>query len=160
MPCFLTHTVQILATRVQETWNEHCSVQPLFCTAHIRSIRQGNAFTRVCHSAHGGLYLLPHRTDPPEGRAPLKADPLIRQSTTPQRYGQPAGGTHPTVMHTCSLIFYKTWRHDTLVSGPAPVSCVYMSARVWYWRSFNYTMYWKIQFYRWLCRYEKHYSSF
>ena len=48
---------------------------------------QGNVFTPVCHSVHGVCVDLP---------TPLNADPL--DADPPPRYGQQAGGTHPTRM--------------------------------------------------------------
>ena len=61
-------------------------------------LRQGNVFTPVCHSVHrGGGVCLPQvpgggRADPP-GRHPPAQCML--------GYGQQAGGTDPTGMHSC-----------------------------------------------------------
>ena len=72
---------------------------------------QGNVFTHVCHSVHRGV--LPH-TPPgrhfPWAETPGQALPLGRHSWegTPDspaecivRYGQQAGGAHPTAMQSC-----------------------------------------------------------
>ena len=51
------------------------------CTAHKRSLGQGNDFTPVCHSVHGGVYPSmqwgrhPHWADTPPGRHPLDSTP-------------------------------------------------------------------------------------
>ena len=73
-------------------------------------MEQGNVFTGVCHSVHDGLPShnamgqadLPpparRQTDPPpKARSQI---PLRRQ-TSEKADGQLAGGTHPTVTHTC-----------------------------------------------------------
>ena len=62
-------------------------------------LRQGNVFTPVCHSVHrGGLSHPPRQTPPsptPLGRNP----PPLEQCML--GYGQQAGGTYPTGMHSC-----------------------------------------------------------
>ena len=55
----------------------------LIFTARKRSLGQGNVFTSGCHSVHGG-----GGGDPAPG-------------TT--RYGERAGGMHPTGMHPCII---------------------------------------------------------
>ena len=82
-------------------------------------LRQGNVFTHVCHSVHGGCLPHPLRADIPQADTPPVQTP---QQTPPPRqtpsgrhpppwrtplaqcmlgYGQQAGGTHPTGMHSC-----------------------------------------------------------
>ena len=57
----------------------------------------GNAFTCVCHSVYkGGRYGTQGRCGI-EGCLPGGVCP----PPPPPRYGKPAGGTHPTRMHTC-----------------------------------------------------------
>ena len=79
-------------------------------TACIRSLGQGNIFAPVCHSVHrGGLpqCMLGYRQLPgTRGRYPPGADTSLEQTPSPTavhagRYGQQAGGTHSTGMHTC-----------------------------------------------------------
>ena len=89
---------------------------------------EGYVFTPVCHSVHrGGVCLsacwdTPPRADTPQEQTPQSRHPW--EQTSPQeqtppgrrhpgantppshvvhagRYGQQAGGTHPTGMHTC-----------------------------------------------------------
>ena len=82
--------------------------QQLIITARKRSLGQGNVFTLVCHSVHGGGL--------PPGGLHLRGVCLqgvciwgvciqgVGQ-TPPSHtmgYGQRAGGTHPTGMHSCS----------------------------------------------------------
>ena len=48
---------------------------------------------------------LPNTADPPGfGRPPLDADPPWGSADPPPQYGQQAGSTHPTEMHTCCLL--------------------------------------------------------
>ena len=85
-------------------------------TARKRSLGQDNVFTPVCHSAHmptcNGANT--HPTDTPgqtlPGQTPLWQKPPSQADTSRQtspypsdttEYGQQAGGTHPTGMHTC-----------------------------------------------------------
>ena len=86
-------------------------------TAGKQSLGQGNVFTPVCHSVHGGLGFAYHRSHDEgvciqEGfvsrwSASVKrggggwADP----PSDTMRYGKSAGGMHPTGMHFC-FIFY------------------------------------------------------
>ena len=87
---------------------------------------QGNVFTGICDSVHGGCvpqcmlgYHLPPHTPPQEQTPPWEqtppapgADPPSRPPSAKHagRYGQRAGGTHPTGMQSClklgSLNFY------------------------------------------------------
>ena len=87
-------------------------------TARKPSLGQGNAFTPVCHSVWGvyptslDVDPLPLDADPPgvdphpqiQIPSPLDADPWDADppdADPPPRYGQQAGGTHPTGMHNC-----------------------------------------------------------
>ena len=66
-----------------------------FFTARKRSLGQGNVFTPVCHSVHGGRAGL-H----PGGRVSAFWGVGVGVGHTPlMGYGQRAGGTHPTGMH-------------------------------------------------------------
>ena len=92
---------------------------------------QGYVFTGVCHSVNGGGVCLstcwdttpqeqaPHRSRHPPGTDPLEQAhpfPLPPGADTPReqappsgaeqagRYGQHAGGTHPTGMQSCLFI--------------------------------------------------------
>ena len=62
---------------------------------------QGNAFTGVCDSVHGGGSASVHAGIPPRTRPPPpdQADPPPGKQTA--AYGQRAAGTHPTGMHSC-----------------------------------------------------------
>ena len=77
---------------------------------------QGYVFTRVCDSVHGGVSASVHAGMHPPGGHPLGRHPPQEDTRkTPQedtrnpplgavhagRYGQQAGGIHPTGMHTC-----------------------------------------------------------
>ena len=107
--------------------HRHCVFVILECiiTARKLSLGQGNVFTPVCDSFHGGclthcmlIYtpLSRHspRQTPPMADTPWEDTPPPRQ--TPPRadgpswadapqdtteYGQQTGGTYPTGMHTC-----------------------------------------------------------
>ena len=77
-----------------------------------RSCGQGNIFTPVCHSVHGGGVCLSAcwDTTPPPSRPPEQSPPPSRppsEQTPPGKqtpvYGQRAAGTHPTGMHSCSI---------------------------------------------------------
>ena len=105
------------------------NIKIYFFTAHKRSLGQGNIFAPVCHSVHGGLpqcmlgYLLgadtplvadiPLVPDTPWSRHPpgSRHPPTPEADTPPPcsghagRYGQQAGGTHLTGMHSCYLYF-------------------------------------------------------
>ena len=89
-------------------------------TARKRSLGQGNVFTPVCHSVHGGrgvVCLIACWHTPPSRQNPPWADTPPRQ-TSP--YGQQAGGTHPIGMHT-----YLLWNISPFLSlfGRLPPSC-------------------------------------
>ena len=88
---------ELLTTAIQRT--------RVVITARKRSLGQGNIFTRVCHSVHrgehaGSMHGCWGACVVAEGCAWLWGD---ASDTT--RYGQWAGGTHPTGMHSCS--FYR-----------------------------------------------------
>ena len=94
-----------------------------------QSCSQGNIFTPVCHSVHGGClpqcmlgYHIPPRADTPGSRHPRKQTaprsrhpagsrhPYRKQTPPPEQtpaYGQWAAGTHPTGMHSCYKIIFK-----------------------------------------------------
>ena len=70
-----------------------------------RSFGQGNIFTPVCHSVHGGV---PGQAPPPGRQAPLQADtpppgrhppsrqaPPLQAGTPPSRQAHPPPGRHP-----------------------------------------------------------------
>ena len=94
----------------------------MLITARKRSLGQGNIFTPVCHSVHkgGGSASVhdgmpPPRDQAPPGPAPpgpgAPRDQAPRGPGTPGtehagRYGQRAGGTHPTGMQSCFVFFY------------------------------------------------------
>ena len=86
----------------------------LFITARKRSLGQGNIFTPVCHSVHGGGSASVHDGIPPfpPDQASPDQSPPPKPGTPPRtrhppgaehagRYGQCAGGTHPTGMQSC-----------------------------------------------------------
>ena len=80
---------------------------------------QGNVFTGICDSVnrggsasvHAGMPPPPPGADPPEQtHPPPGADTPSREEQTPPdtehagRYGQRAGGTHPTGMQSCTYV--------------------------------------------------------
>ena len=96
---------------MDSTWREQFLVplslyNPVF-TARKRSLGQGNKFTGVCLSTGGGVIPACTEADPPGTRhSPPGPDPpgpppkfFIFYFFLP--YGQHAGGTHPTGMHSC-----------------------------------------------------------
>ena len=89
-----------------------CIICPLtLITARKRSLGQGNIFTPVCHSVHGGgEYLVgtpPGQVHPPGQvlHPPGQVHPPGRY-TPPPRYGQRVGGMHPTGMQSCYMYSY------------------------------------------------------
>ena len=68
-------------------------------------LREGNVFTPVCHSVYmGGLpshNAMGLAYPPPPNRTPRNQTPPRQDTDNTTRYGQQAGGTHPTGMHTC-----------------------------------------------------------
>ena len=67
---------------------------------------QGYIFTGVCDSVHGGGEYLGRYT--PRDQVPPRPGTPPGPDTPPRavhagRYGQQAGGTHPTGMHSCCL---------------------------------------------------------
>ena len=97
-------------------------------TARKRSLGQGNIFAPVCHSVHRGVSGQVHppgqvhprqvhplgkytpRAGTPPGQVPTRQVHLSHQCML--GYGQQAGGTHPTVMHSCSLSFLSAKLHN------------------------------------------------
>ena len=78
-------------------------------TAHKRSLGQGNIFTSVCHSfcpQGRGVSAPRARGLHPGGlhHGRLGRLPSLLETTG---YGQRAGGTHPTGMHSCFKMFYS-----------------------------------------------------
>ena len=77
---------------------------------------QGYVFTLVCDSVHGGwgclsqcMLMIPPWEQTPPGADTAPGADTPREQTTPRavyvgRYGQQAGCTHPTGMHTCSTL--------------------------------------------------------
>ena len=80
---------------------------PIF-TARKRSLGQGNVFTPVCHSVRGGWLPSMHHWSHDRGSASGGVEQIPPQTTG---YGQRAGGTPPTGMHSCgnyfSVLFWK-----------------------------------------------------
>ena len=84
-------------------------------------LQKGNVFTSMCQEfcPQGGAVQLPgqtlHRQTPPLGRYPPKQTPPRQTSPwadTPLRQtATAAGGTHPTGMHSC-LIMWTNLRHQ------------------------------------------------
>ena len=87
-------------------------------------LREGYVFTGVCDSVNGGVSASVHAGIPPPPEAdPPKADPPGAdppEQTPPGadppgaehagRYGQRAGGMHPTGMQSCWGVFLGRWR--------------------------------------------------
>ena len=102
-------------------------------TARKRSLGQGNIFAPVCHSVHrgGGTWAGTPRAGTPPGRytpsvrvptrtgkpGKMRRQKILEKSgnfVSPKKwepcrcmlgYGEQAGGTHPTGMHSCFLSF-------------------------------------------------------
>ena len=115
-----------ISTRFHD-YSSKCQAEQYCCLIRLlppsTKLRQGNIFTPVCQSfcsqgvsasGLGGVCQTPPRQTPPHpgqippGQTPPWADtPLGRHP--PARcmlgYGQQAGGTHPTGMHTCLKIY-------------------------------------------------------
>ena len=90
---------------------------------------QGNVFTGVCDSVHGGgvsasvhagMPPPPPQSRHPQSRHPLGQTPPWEQTPPEQTpppgkqtpaYGQRAAGTHPTGMHSCLWIIKRTKTH-------------------------------------------------
>ena len=65
---------------------------------------QGNVFTPVCHSIYRGEGSAqpPLDAEPPDAEPPPPMYTPLPPGCKPlHRYGQQAGGMHPTGMHTC-----------------------------------------------------------
>ena len=101
------------------------------CYRPQTKLGQGNVFTAVCDSVHGGSTwagtpqagtppagtpprqvqypgkYTPRQVHPPAGTPPRQVHP--RQSML--GYGQQVGGTHPTGMHSCFLIVSRFSPH-------------------------------------------------
>ena len=97
-----------------------------------RSLGQGNIFTPVCHSVHrGGICLSACWDTTPRNHAPPGAmqhplQTMHHQHPTPGaehagRYGQCAGGTHPTGMQSCFIVNQSIDINDKLKSYAALV---------------------------------------
>ena len=80
---------------------------------------KGYVFTPVCHSVHReGRGCLPHcmlgYTPPDQRQTPPLDQTPPQVADTPAvhagRYGQQAGGTHPTGMHSC-VFYLKSYFH-------------------------------------------------
>ena len=91
-----------------------CTQDTSIFTARKRSLGQGNIFAPVCHSVHRvggylgryppGRYTHLGRYTPQAGTSPLARYTPSGQVHPQQRmlgYGQQAGDTHPTGMHSC-----------------------------------------------------------
>ena len=85
--------------------NSHNEVYMVFVALlpPATKLGQGYVFTRVCDSVQGGClpqcmlgYTPPEQTPPPGSRHPEQTPPL--GPVHDGRYGQQAGGTHPTGM--------------------------------------------------------------
>ena len=95
-------------TKVTQT--ENCNF-PVFLPPATK-LEQGNVFTGVCDSVHGGGCLHqapPPKQTPPGEQTPPRDQTHLLQSRHPPGPDTPpppgtataAGGTHPTVMHSC-----------------------------------------------------------
>ena len=79
-------------------------------TDRKRSLGQGNIFAPVCHSVHReGSASVHAGIPPPWSRHPPGADHA-------GRYGQRAGGTHPTGMQSCLFLLLRDLSTSKLVS--------------------------------------------
>ena len=112
---------KVLASRVPKM------IQAIFI-AYKRSLGQGNIFTSMCHSfcqqGVGGSWFpsMHHRSHDQGDLYPGGLHPCIQGGLHPGRglgrpppppsdtigYGQQAGGTHPTGMHSCFKRFSST----------------------------------------------------
>ena len=86
-----------------------------FFTARKRSLGQGNVFTAVSHSVHGGragLY--------PGGGGSMHSGGWAYPQLDATVYGQRAGGTHPTVMHSFCFEFFEI--RQNIFGRPQPTN--------------------------------------
>ena len=90
-----------------------------FFTARKRSLGQGNVFTPVCHSVHGGRAGSASR-----GEGSLHSGGLGWGWAYPQLdamgYGQRAGGTHPTGMHPFGFEIFEI--RQNIFGRPQPTN--------------------------------------
>ena len=111
-----------------------------FVTARKRSLAQGNIFRSVCQefcpqggsaSVHAGILpprhpeqtpgsrhppnqAPPRPGNPPEQTPPEQTPPW--DQAPPRRYGQRAGGTHPTGMQSCFLYCFTTLSGNVIIT--------------------------------------------
>ena len=89
-----------LTLRDHSTHQAHSQLKRFLPAA--TKLGQGNVFTGVCDSVHGGC--LPQCM---LGYHPPEQNPTRKQTPA---YGQRAAGTHPTGMHSCQELFQaKSW---------------------------------------------------
>ena len=69
----------------------------MFITARKRCLGQGSVFIPVCDSVQGGCIPACNGAD----TLPARHLPWADNPSDTTGYGQQAGGTHPTGMHTC-----------------------------------------------------------
>ena len=69
---------------------------------------EGYVFTRVCHSVHGGESTW---AGTPLGPGTPPGTRYTPRAVHAGRYGQQAGGTHPTAMHSCSRMHLRNTLH-------------------------------------------------
>ena len=99
----LIHLVLYSATSMSYRLLNACNIlDHYFITARKRSLGQGNMFTGVCLSTGGEV---------PDHVHPQEQTPAQEQTHPPPpstehagRYGQRAGGTHPTGMQSCLIL--------------------------------------------------------
>ena len=83
-----------------------CDYGVTIVTTRRRSLGQGNIFTSVCHS------FCPHGGSVSGGGSVSTVGSTsrgVRQTSPPlhaMRYGQQAGGTHPTEMNACLNLYF------------------------------------------------------
>ena len=89
---------------------------------------QGYVFTGVCDYVHrGSVYLTPPSGDTHHSRHPPPPPPTANNSG---RYGQCAGGTHPTGMQSCYIFFYLL--KLTSVKEVEGTTCIYLLMQIAY----------------------------
>ena len=84
-------------------WTVHILLECMLVTTRKRSLGQGNIFTSLCHSVHKGGGV-PGQVPPSPGQVHHPPRYTPPGAVHAGRYGQQAGGTHPTGMHSCFQI--------------------------------------------------------
>ena len=80
----------------------------------VNEVCEGYVFTRVCHLVHRGgvCWDTTPRADTPRSRHPPPSEQVPPYAVHAVRYGQQAGGMHPTGMQSCIYFFFGRSKGD------------------------------------------------